>query len=198
MQRRLAELVERLQPVSAAELADLCGGTFVDGQLLLNYWDRTLAIRWPELVAFENDSDETCSTFDRAMTLYYLSTADGTAISGKWIGFRELPGGSFYNQAFQGYGGNRLARHFGNDEQAFASACKSSAGRPLSELGPQAFSFQPFPRILLAAVFWPGDEQLTSKASILFDSTASHYMPTDGLAILGSGLVSRIIRAGAS
>jgi hypothetical protein len=198
MQRRLAELVDRLQPASPAELADLCGGTLVDGQLLLTYWGRTLAIRWPELVAVENDSDEACSTFDRAMALYYLSTADGAAISGKWIGFRELPEGGFYNQAFQGYSGNRLAKHFRNDERAFASACKASTGRQLSELGPQAFSFQPFPRILLAAVFWPGDEQLISKASILFDSAASHYMPTDGLAILGSGLVSRIIRAGAS
>jgi hypothetical protein len=30
---------------------------------------------------------------------------------------------------------------------------------------------------------------------VLFEDTAAHYMPTDGLAILGSQLVGRILKA---
>lgn len=194
MLRRITELAEELQPRSPEQLASLCGGTCQDELLLLPYWERTIAVRWPDLEVLDDGFKESCSTFDRAMVLYYLSRADGTAIAGDWIGFRELPHGGFYNQAFQGYSGNRLAKHYGNDGDAFSAACLSNAGEALGEFSTYAFSFRPLPRILLAAVFWPGDEQLTSKASILFDSAASLYMPTDGLAILGSGLVSRLIR----
>jgi hypothetical protein len=49
----------------------------------------------------------------------------------------------------------------------------------------------------LAAVFWPGDDEFPSRATILFDASSGHYMTTDGMAILGSGLVSRIIKASA-
>jgi hypothetical protein len=49
--------------------------------------------------------------------------------------------------------------------------------------------------IRLACALWPGDEDFPSKASILFDASASHYMPTDGLALLGSGLARRLIKA---
>jgi hypothetical protein len=44
-------------------------------------------------------------------------------------------------------------------------------------------------------VYWPGDEDLPSQASILFEDSASHYMTTDGLAILGSHLVDAIVKA---
>ena len=47
------------------------------------------------------------------MILYYLSYADGTPLADRWIGYRELPDGTFYSQAFQGYSGDRLARHSG-------------------------------------------------------------------------------------
>jgi hypothetical protein len=44
-------------------------------------------------------------------------------------------------------------------------------------------------------VYWLGDEDFPSRTSILFEDTASHYMPTDGLAILGSHLVGAIAKA---
>ena len=35
------------------------------------------------------------------MFLYYLQTADGSPLKGKWVAFRDLPGGMFYHQAYQ-------------------------------------------------------------------------------------------------
>lgn len=65
-------------------------------------------------------------------------------------------------------------------------------------LAPFAYAFQPLPCIRLAAVMWPGDEELSARASVLFDASASHYMPTDGLALLGAGLARRLIRTASS
>jgi hypothetical protein len=114
----------------------------------------------------------------------------------RWVGYRELPGGSFYSQAFQGYTGDRLVHTFSEQPQAFEQAAYVIDGTPLPALPGVAFAFLPLPRIRLAAILYPGDEEFAARASVLFDAAASHYMTTDGLALLGAGLVGRLIQAG--
>jgi hypothetical protein len=101
----------------------------------------------------------------------------------------------FYAQAFHGYAEIRLIRDLGNDGvQAFHRAAGCLGGAPV-ELGNAAYAFQVLPRVRLAAVYWQGDEELESQASILFECTAHHYLSTDGLAVLGSHLVGAIVTA---
>ena len=130
------------------------------------------------------------------MLLYYLREADGTPIADRWIGYRELPGGSFYSQAFQGYSGDRLAKEDGEKLEAYDNAARALEGVSLPALPGVAFAFLPLPRIRLATILYPGDEEFPARASVLFDLAASHYMTTDGLALLGAGLVGRLIQAG--
>jgi hypothetical protein len=174
-------------------IATHCEATFKESIFSLSYWGENLSIRWPELEVMNAQGDPS-STFDSAMIIYYLQTADGTSMADRWIGFRELPNGAFYNQAFQGYTGNRLARTFGESPDKFDEAAEALGGWKLPALAQHAYAFQPLPRIRLAATLWPGDEEFPSKASVLFDAAASHYMVTDGLALLGSGLTGRLIR----
>ena len=128
------------------------------------------------------------------MLIFYLQTADGAPMADRWISFRELPNGGFYHQAFQGYSGNRVAGAFGESPDLFDAAAKSLGGWRLTGLAEHAFAFQPLPRVRLAVVLWPGDEDFPTKVSVLFDASASHYMTTDGLALLGSGLTGRLIK----
>ena len=55
-----------------------------------------------------------------------------------------------------------------------------------------------FSRCPGCAWFWPGDEEFPSRASILFDPADIHYLPIDGLALMGSGLAGRLLKAGSS
>jgi hypothetical protein len=101
----------------------------------------------------------------------------------------------FYAQAFHGYAEIPLVRDLGDDGvQAFRRAAKSLDGAPV-DLGNAAYAFQVLPRVRLAAVYWQGDEELESQASVLFERTAPHYLSTDGLAVLGSHLVGAIVAA---
>ena len=195
MERRLSTLRDELRERNIGHVAALCGGTPQEPGVLLAYWDREILIAWPELTAIYSESKKASSTFDTAMLLYYLTCADGTPMADAWIGFRELPDGGFYHQAFQGYSGNKISDQFGEDPDRFAVASHALGGSALPALAPYAFSFSPLPMIRLACALWPGDEDFPSKASILFDASASHYMPTDGLALLGSGLARRLIKA---
>jgi hypothetical protein len=194
MLRSIEQLRNCIRSNQPELIAHNAGGSFSDLGIHLKYWGQEMTIRWPELEAYD-DQTKACSTFDTAILIYYLQTADGTPMADRWIGFRELPHGAFYNQAFQGYAGDYLGRHFGSHPERLEAAAERLNGWNLPLITPFAFAFQPLPLIRLAAVLWPGDEEFPAKASILFDACASHYMPTDGLAILGSGLTRRLVKA---
>jgi hypothetical protein len=195
MLRAIDDLARSLRQRDPAEIARRAGCEFDQQALKLVYWREPVRLLWPGLTATRAVDDKPCSTFDQAMLLYYLDRADGAPPAGQWIGFRELPNGAFYAQAYQGYSGNRLAHVFGTQPEAFERAAQASGGLPVTGLGISAFAFQPLPRIRLAAALWPGDEEFPARAAVLFDAACSHYMTTDGLALLGSGLVGRLVRA---
>lgn len=195
MSRRINQVREEVRGRNFDNLA-LWAGAELDGEALqFSYWGRQVSLTWPELDAVYLPESEACSVFDQGMLLYYLNTADGSELADRWISFRELPDGAFYNQAFQGYSGKRVAEHFGEDLEAFHTAVRQLGGFQLTALAPAAYAFNPLPRIRLALAMWPGDEDFPSRATVLFDAHADHYMTTDGLALLGSGLARRVIRA---
>ena len=195
MLRQLEELRAVVKQSQPETLAFHSGMIFEQGSLRFNYWNCPISLSWPDLEAVYLETGKASPVFDLTLFLFYLRAADGTSLAERWISFRELPGGAFYNQAFQGYSGDRLAQALGEKPAAFHTAAKASGGWQLTALAENAYAFQVLPRLRLAAILWSGDEEFPSRAAILFDAASSHYMTTDGLAILGSGLVSRLIKA---
>ncbi len=163
-----------------------------EGELRLSLWGEEYVITYPEIEACQGK--ERCSDWQWSLFLHYLRTADGTPLADRWVSLREIPGGRFYHEAFQGYSGNRLAGHFGNDLEAFRRAAEGAGGER-RDLGDAGYAFQALPRLSLAVVYWSGDEDFSPTASVLFDASAGHYLPVDGLAVLGRQLCDRIMRA---
>ena len=194
MARQLDSLRQKLLPQYPAELAVRAGAVFHASALHLPYWNKTVNLSWPDLQAVDEASGKPCSLFDTSLLLYYLSFADGTPLADRWVSFRELPGGGFYHQAFQGYSSDRLARSLGEAPDRYEAAARALGGLKLSGLSGLAYRFQPLPRFPLASILWVGDEEFPARASILFDAQACHYMIIDGCALLGSGLVSRLLK----
>jgi len=195
MSRQIDVLRAELQARHPGRLAADCGGILAEQEIRINYWDRSVGISCPDYRARYLDDGTDCSLYDTGMLLYYLRQADGTPMADRWIGYRELPGGGFYSQAFQSYSGDRLAHAFGVAPEAYIHAVQTLVGWPLPALPGMAFAFQPLPRIRLASILYLGDDEFPARASILFDAAASHYMTIDGLALLGAGLVGRLIQA---
>ena len=193
--RRNAELAAQISAAEPECLASVTGATLLpDGRFALALWGREVELTPPAYHAHWAATGKPVGMMDQALLLYYLATADGTALTGRWISFGELPDGRFYNQAFQGYTGHELVRTFGNDLTAFTTAAERTGGQPQS-LGQASFAYQPLPRVPVMVVYWLGDEDFPASAQVLFDASASHYLPTDAYAILGSGLTRRLINA---
>ncbi len=200
---KLAPLVtsarERLREIPAHKLVLRSGCSQEDdGAYRLTFYWREYRICPPDYIVRRVDQDAAVPSFTQALILTYLITADGTTPSARWVAFRELPDGMFYAQAFRGYAESRLVRELGADGlTAFDRGAEALGGKPLP-LGDGGYAFQVLPRVHLATVYWAGDSDFPSNASILFEDSATHYMPTDGLAILGSHLVNAIVKASRS
>jgi len=213
---KVVELREELRPRDPRAMAYKCGMEFGDGVLCARFYGEPYVISFPDLVARVAATNQVCGLNRTAMFLYYLQTADGAPLAGKWIAFRDLPGGMFYHQAYQGYSGNRLAKAIDNRIGVFERAAKNLGGMKLdlgcdvasrgtqdsssTDTAPRdatsaAFAFDALPRVRVAAVYYAGDEDFPATANVLFDESASHYLPTDALAGVGSALVDRLTGA---
>jgi len=202
----LQQWLDRLAPVVEEAQARL--GLVKPGKLALRSGCQRdeagnlhLVLFWQEYVVSGDDftvrraeTGQEPSSFTKSLILTYLVTADGTTPSSRWVSFRELPAGLFYAQAFQGYSGNRLAHELEGGIEAFRRACERLGGEPVG-IGDAGYAFTVLPHVHLALVYWQGDEEFPSQAQALFEDTAANYMPTDGLAVLGSQLVDRVLKA---
>lgn len=191
----VAQARETLRQVKPGKLALRSGcERDADGNLRLTFFWQEYVISGEDLTVRQANTGAEASSFFQSLILTYLVTADGTTPSSRWIGFRDLPDGMFYVQAFQGYTGGRLVRELNGGVETFRRAAEKLAGEPL-EIGGAGYSFTILPRVHLALAYWEGDEEFPSQAQVLFEDTAAHYMCTDGLAVLGSQLVGRLLKA---
>ena len=196
---RLAPVVQKaretLRGVEPGKLALRSGcERDADGNLRLTFLWQEYVVSGDDFTVRWAGSDAEAPSFFQSLILTYLATADGTTPSSRWIGFRDLPDGMFYVQAFQGYTGGRMMRELVGGSEAVRRAAEKLGGKPL-EIGDVGYAFAVFPHLHMALTYWEGDDEFPSQARVLFEDTASHYMCTDGLAILGSQLVSRLLKA---
>jgi hypothetical protein len=197
---RLAPLVEEskdvLQRRRPRKLVMYSGcGQDADGNFRLAFFWQEYVISAKDFTVRRAKDGKEPSSFVQSLILTYLARASGTTPSGRWIGFRELPDGLFYARAFRGYTGIRLVRHLAAGMEAFRRAAEALDSEPVEQIGDAGYAFTVLPRLHIAVVYWRGDEEFPSQARVLFEDTAANYMPTDGLAILGSHLVGYILGA---
>jgi hypothetical protein len=193
---KMRATVKRIDP---QKLSNNTGAAFHStkkhlGEFDLDFFRESLIITYPDFNIRYVNNNEAVQEHIQTLLLYYFTTADGTPPESKWVALSELPDGGFYNQAYQGYSGNRLVKAFVNDLESFRSSALSSGGIAES-LGDLSFSFQALPNVKLLAVYWKGDEEFSPTAKVLFDSSACHYLPTDLCAFLGSTLTKKLIEA---
>ncbi len=188
---RVAEMREAIRARDPRDLALKTGAEYSDGMLRIPFYGENYLITFPDLEVMLESTKKPAGLNRTSMFLYYLHAADGAPKSDKWVAFRDLPGGMFYHQAYQGYSGDRLAKAIGDHVGVFERAARNLGGVRLS-LGDSSFAFDALPRVRVAAIYHAGDEDFAATANVLFDAAASHYLPTDALSGIGSALVDRL------
>jgi hypothetical protein len=162
--------------------------------LVISYWGQELVVRFPDITMIHGDGATAVDQKTEQLMVHYLHTADGTEGSGKWVSLAELPDGSFYRNAYQGYSGDHLALKIGDDLDYLKSAAITLGGNP-ENYGDLSYSFKPLPRLCLLLVYWRRDDEFPPSAQVHFSDSAPHCLPTDMCASLGRLLVDRLLEA---
>ena len=169
--------------------------TEASSQIKVRFWDKDYVVHYPEVSVEEVEASQEPPIAIKILILHYLINADGSPLADSWVAFREFPGGRVYDAAFRQRANLRLAQTFGRDLDGFMAAAEVLGGTRLT-YGDASFLFPIFPRLRLAAVLYLADEEFPASANVLFDAAASHYLPTEDLAVLGGMLAGRLVKAG--
>ena len=126
----VAEAQETLRQVRPGKLALRSGcERDADGSLRLTFFWQEYVISGEDFAVRRADTGAEAPSFFQSLILTYLATADGTTPSSRWIGFRDLPDGMFYVQAFQGYTGGRLVRELESGVELLSSRRRKTGRR---------------------------------------------------------------------
>jgi hypothetical protein len=189
------EAQAKLRTTDRAVVAERSGAAIdQDGNLRVKFLHREYVIDHAEWTVQRADDAAVPPSIMQSLILTYLYMSDGTPPVDRWLGFRELPDGLFYAQAFQGYTGAALVRDLNGDVAVFRQASEKLQGEALA-IGDAGYAFQVLPRMKLAIVMWVGDDEFPAQAQVLFQESAPHYLVTEGLAIVGSLLIGQITKA---
>ncbi len=73
---------------------------------------------------------------------------------------------------------DKIVNRYGQDIEEFKKRCEHLGGSPLA-MADGAYSFEIANNIPVAVLFWQGDEDFPSEASLLFDQTLEDHLPLD-------------------
>lgn len=186
------ERAEDIDPKASARACDVAyDGDEAYGAFLVPFLGDDIRITFPEFDCVPSDA---VPPHVLALLIHHLAVSDGSIPTGPWISFADLPNGGFYVTAFRGYTAGPIMRRFTGHEADLERAVGAVGGQGLPGMADRAWRIQALPRVPVALLWWDGDEEFEPRVEILFDITASHHLPTDGCAILGSWLTSRLER----
>jgi hypothetical protein len=150
-----------------------------------------VAVSYPEGVVSRADGEKV-GGIEELIILHYLVNADGIAVKGRWVSYRDLPGARYHEPAFYADAEGPLSLGLEGRLEALSSWAKSHA-RHEDLPGDVAAAWDVLPRVPLLLIFNEKDEEFPASARILFDITASNYLPTEDLSVLAEIAVSRLL-----
>ena len=122
--------------------------------------------------------------------LAHYSCAEPTPLTRRLIKFRELPGGNAYEKAFTIRAIQPIESVFGENPLMLVKAAKILSGTA-ANFGDAAASIPALHGIPICYILW-GAGEFAASATVLFDESASCYLPTEDLAVLGELATCRL------
>jgi Domain of unknown function (DUF3786) len=161
------------------------------GEIILHFFSEPYHIQFPQ-IEFYSPSKKTVSLVTRILLLHYLIQADGNPLTGRWVAYKDIPGGLLYAGVFARRVTEPLQRRFGMTAKSFKETGIKSGGDPVA-VGDASFILKAFPYVPLQYVLWEGDEEFPPSVQVLFDASVDHYLTLEDIVVLGQVMTGRLI-----
>ncbi|HMK35928.1 MAG TPA: DUF3786 domain-containing protein [Desulfomonilaceae bacterium] len=192
------ELIRKVKRIDPLTIAETCEAAYKsDGipRVVIPFLHSWFVLEFvPYRIRAEHEPVDTLAM--KVLVLqHFIAAAEnlGTAVRvmGQWIDIRTLRHGSVMGAHFAKKTSDLLGKFFSLEKETKISRVLQWGGRPI-DLGDEGYLFKFFPRLPVAFVYWTQDEEFAPYSKILYDVSASNYMPTHGLAALTEFLIHRL------
>ena len=145
-----------------------------------------------DLLSEDNSSDDGVLQILTILLSHY-SASNPVARTEILIKFRNLPGGYAYERAFHDRAVQPILQVFGDNPTELVASARLLKGEPLS-YGDVSVEIPTLEGIPLVYILWARNE-FPASATLLYDESACHYLPTEDLAILAELTTNRLLKA---
>ena len=123
--------------------------------------------------------------------IHYLLKSKAIEISNEWISEKDIPGGTTFFRGPHEIPTDLISLRFNNDIDEFKKRCEYLHGIPL-DMADAAYGFKIAPRIMVAVLFWRGDDEFPAESKILYDRTIVEHLASDIIYALAVGICQRL------
>ncbi len=185
----IAKIREEIKEISFADIAEGIGAELDRGSLLIRCLGREFRIS-PQ---GEIEAQGPISPWMKILLLHYVRTAGREPLSGRWVSFSELKAGLVKASAFEAECEEPLKALFDRAPQR-AAELLLRIGAQMREGFPteQAYVLYLLPRIPVAILYWPEEDDFPSRVKVLFDAVADRFLDAETLIFLAEGLVHNL------
>ncbi len=160
-------------------------------KIIIDFFSEPYHIHFPQ-IEFYSPSKKTVSLVTRILLLHYLIRANGSPLTGKWVGYKDIPGGFLYAGVFSRRVTEPLVRKFGKSAKMFREIGIKLGGESV-DVGDASFMLHVLPSIPLQYVLWEGNEEFPPAVQLLFDASVDHYLSLEDIVVLGQMSTGRLI-----
>lgn len=141
------------------------------------------------------DSVEDPALWEKILLLHYFNWADGVPLTGRPISFSELPEGRVYAPNFDKRVVAPLLQRYGPCPEEVVGPAQRLEAVPV-ETGDLGLRIPLLPRVPVTLVFWKADAEFGPRLSVLFDSSITHYLPTEDIVLSAQMMALRLVSWG--
>ena len=183
----LAHLKKQVASIDLSESADRLGGKFFNGRLTLKLLGKDVSIDQEGNIT----TDIHVHQWVAIPFLNYIIRNEGAPVSGKWVPFRELPGGKDWYRLFGQRCEKPLKKVADSYPDLFEDMIHIFNGKKVENHYESDVSLvlHPLPKIPLLICYWRPDDGLDSDLNLFFDSTAEDNLNIESIYALSTGLV---------
>ena len=184
-----------LQGMNLEERAKKAGADYQKREkgdkIIVHFFSEPYHIQFPQ-IEFYSPSKKVVSLVTRILLLHYLIRAEGNPLTGKWVAYKDIPGGLLYAGVFARRVTEPLQRKFGKSAQRFKEVGIQLGGEHV-DIGDASFILKAFPYVPLQYVLWGADDEFPPSVQLLFDSSVDHYLTLEDIVVLGQVTTGRLI-----
>lgn len=157
-----------------------------EDEFLVPFLNEEYRVRFPSGEVYQQDKE--VSLDKQILILHYLNSAEGVPLKHQWISFKELPSGQIYINPFHNRAIRPLVKYFGEQPEKLLKAGLALGGEK-GDKGDASVIINIFPMVPIAYIIWLGDDEFPPAGNVLFDASASSYLPTEDYAVTGGMVV---------